>query len=103
MMNRSLLGKAILISGLIFLLNGAVNAAEILLRTAPPAIRVEVRPKAPHAHAVWVPGHRVWCAGKYSWTGGHWIKHRPGFVYVPGHWVKRPGGWVWIEGYWKRG
>ena len=98
---KSILRIAIL-TGLILVLNGNANAATVVIKTPPPALKVVVKPKAIYAKAVWIPGRWVWHRGKYIWVGGYWVRHRPGHVYVPGRWVQRSGGWVWVSGRWKK-
>ncbi|RMF60706.1 MAG: hypothetical protein D6748_03505 [Calditrichaeota bacterium] len=94
----------ILVITLAFLigLSSTVDAGTIIIKTPPPAIKVEIRPFKPFPNAVWIPGHWSWKRGHYVWVKGHWVKQRKGFVWVRGHWVRRHGGWVWIPGHWKR-
>jgi hypothetical protein len=67
---------------------------------APPPPRVERRPAAPFADAVWVDGHWGWRDGRWAWTRGHWdVEHRGGH-WAPGHWDSGPKGYVWTEGHW---
>ncbi len=84
------------------LFSNSCAARPIYVKTAPPAVKVEVRPAPPYRGAVWVPGHWAWRHGRYVWVKGHWVKPRHGYVYVPGHWVKKRYGWVWVSGHWKR-
>lgn len=74
----------------------------VVVHTAPPPPRAEVKPAPPYPNAVWIPGHWKWKRGRYVWVPGHWAKPRRGYVWVPGHWEKRPRGWVWVPGHWKR-
>ncbi len=74
----------------------------VVIKKAPPVLRVEVKPAPPFARAVWIPGHWVWRGHTYVWVKGHWVKPRKGFTWVPGHWNKKRHGWVWIPGHWKR-
>ncbi len=70
-----------------------------VVRSAPPAPRVEVAPP-PRAGYVWVAGHWRWAHGGYVWEPGHWQVERVGYHWVPGHWAARGPGWVWVEGHW---
>lgn len=74
----------------------------IYVKTAPPAVRVTVKPARPFAKAVWMAGHWAWRGKKYVWVSGKWVKPRSGYVYVPGQWVKKRRGWVWVGGHWKK-
>jgi hypothetical protein len=79
-------------------------AAEIIVQTAPPPLRVEVVPALPGPAAKWFwrPGHWRWNGARYVWVRGHYIHRiRPGAVWVAGHWADRPGGFVWVRGRWK--
>ncbi|HVY49791.1 MAG TPA: YXWGXW repeat-containing protein [Minicystis sp.] len=75
-------------------------SGDVVVRTPPPAERVEVVPRA-RPGFVWVRGHWRWNGHEYVWVAGHWDTVRAGHVWVEGHWDKRPGGWVWVEGYWR--
>jgi hypothetical protein len=51
----------------------------VYTRPAAPPVKVEIRPKRPHARAVWVPGHWKWSRWKrrHVWVPGHWrVKKR---------------------------
>lgn len=75
----------------------------VVVRTPPPAARVEVRPARPGPGHVWIGGHWRWSGRRYVWAGGHWSRPpHPGAVWVAGHWARRGGGWVWVTGHWKR-
>jgi len=41
-------------------------------RPAPPAVRVEVIPRAPSPRHHWAPGHYQWRRGHYVWVGGRY-------------------------------
>jgi hypothetical protein len=81
-----------------------VNCAPrtVYVRTAPPAVKAEVKPAAPYKNAVWIAGRWAWKKGEYVWVTGHWVKPRSGYAWVPGHWVKKRRGWIWIEGHWRK-
>lgn len=87
----------------IFIGSTSIACARVVyVRHAPPAVRVEVKPRAPYRHSVWVAGYWRWKSNRYLWVPGHWVVARPGFVWVSGHWVKKPRGWVWVSGHWKK-
>ncbi|RMI20791.1 MAG: hypothetical protein D6681_02060 [Calditrichaeota bacterium] len=96
----------VLMVALAAFLSGMGTPAEahgvIVVKTAPPPVKVVVRPARPFRGAVWIPGHWAWRHGHWVWVSGRWVKPRKGYVWVPGHWAKRPRGWVWIPGHWKR-
>ena len=74
----------------------------VYVKTAPPAVKVEVKPAPPYADAVWMPGHWSWYGNEYVWVSGRWTKPNKGYVWIPGHWAKKPRGWVWIDGHWRK-
>lgn len=75
----------------------------VVVKKAPPKVRVEVRTAAPSPNHVWVAGHWSWRTGKYVWVGGTWkVRPTSSATWVTGHWTKRPRGWVWVPGHWKR-
>jgi hypothetical protein len=73
-----------------------------VIRTPPPAARIEVRPAPPFVGAIWIDGHWLHRHGEWVWSPGYWIK-RPGprARWIPGHWVKRPWGWKRVHGRWR--
>ncbi|MDZ7338424.1 MAG: hypothetical protein ONB30_07785 [candidate division KSB1 bacterium] len=73
----------------------------VYVRSAPPAVRVEVAGPPPFAAAVWIPGHWEW-HGSWVWFPGHWAKAPRGKVWVPGYWQQTPRGWRWVKGHWAR-
>ncbi len=74
-----------------------------VVRTHPPAARVEVRSEPPYADAVWIEGYWQRRHNDWVWIGGHW-QRRPsrGAEWVPGYWAETPRGWRWIPGRWRR-
>ena len=76
--------------------------AGVIIKVKPPAVKVEVRPKAKFKNAVWVNGRWNWNGRKHVWVKGYWVRPRAGHVWVAGRWAKRPGGYVWIKGHWKK-
>lgn len=101
-MSRNLFKFFLIAAASLILSTATAGAGVIFIKTAPPAVKIEVRPHAPFAKAVWIPGHWTWKRGRYVWAKGHYVKHRKGFAWVPGHWKKRRAGWVWVGGHWKR-
>jgi hypothetical protein len=75
-------------------------ARTVVVRSAPPEPRMETRPAAPNARAVWIDGHWKWNGRRYVWQSGHW-EGNPKGTWVPGHWKKTPRGHVWVKGHWK--
>jgi WXXGXW repeat (2 copies) len=75
-------------------------SSEVVIRTAPPAERVEVVGVAPSAQHFWIKGHWQWTGSDWAWTPGRWELRRASAVWQGGHWVAQRGGWVWVEGRW---
>ncbi len=76
-------------------------AGTVVVRQAPPAPKVEVKPARPGKKAVWIGGHWKWNGHRYVWSNGHWAKNPKG-AWVPGHWAQRGRGHVWVKGHWQR-
>jgi hypothetical protein len=76
------------------------NAQVVAL--APPAVRVEVIPRAPEPHVFWVGGYWGWYGGRHVWMGGHWERERPGWGYERAHWMHEGRGWRFAPGHWHR-
>jgi hypothetical protein len=94
--------KRLLILAAAALLATGSAFAQTVIRVAPPAPVVEVRPVAPGPRYVWTGGYYRWYGGRYIWAPGRWVyPPRAGVVWVPGHWTARQGGWVWISGHWR--
>jgi hypothetical protein len=84
-----------------FLAVGAF-AADVVVRIAPPRVRVEHRPHAPGRDYVWVSGYQRWDGRGYVWEPGRWERPpRAHARWEAHHWVKRDGGWVLVEGHWR--
>ena len=89
--------------GFLFIGNPAqAGARVVVIKKAPPAVRVEVRPDRPFRNAIWVAGHWGYQHGRYVWVSGRWIAPRHGMTYVSGHWKRVNHGWVWVEPHWRR-
>jgi hypothetical protein len=80
----------------------AAGAAELIVRVAPPAPRVEVVPAPRHGY-VWVPGYWDYRGHRHVWVAGTYVRERPGYRYVEPRWVEHHGGWVIERGHWDRG
>jgi hypothetical protein len=79
-------------------------AARVYVRVGPPAAVVEVRPAAPGAAYVWVPGYHRWDGAAYVWVPGAWAVPPAAryHAWVPGHWVHHAShGWYWVDGHWR--
>ena len=70
-------------------------------RSAPPALGVEERGRAPGAGYLWTPGYYGWNGRGHVWHGGRWYAGRRGYEYVGpgwhswrGRWGYRPGRWI---------
>jgi hypothetical protein len=74
----------------------------VVVRIAPPALKVVVRPAKPHPHSVWIAGYWDYRGGRYVWTHGRWVNPKKGHVWVDSHWKKTRNGWVRVPGHWKR-
>ena len=78
------------------------SAADLYVRVAPPAPRVEYVPAPRHGYA-WVPGYWDYRGHRHVWIAGTWVRERPGYRYVGPRWVERDGGWSMEHGRWARG
>lgn len=63
---------------------------DFFVNVGPPPLRYEVVP-APRVGYVWAPGFWDWRYGRYVWIRGHFVHHRPGYLYEPVRWVHRDG------------
>src|ERR1051326_4266513 len=81
---------------------GAAQAADVVIRVRPPALRVEHRPHQPGPGYVWVRGYHRWDGRAYVWEPGRWERPpREHAVWVAPRWEHRHGGWVFVEGRWR--
>ncbi len=105
LLNRLWISRKItvlVIAGSVVCLSARSMGAEVIIRTAPPAVRVETVPPPPSRYHVWDPGHWRWDGHGYVWIPGHYINNPHRYArWVPGHWVNRGGGWFWVEGHWR--
>ena len=79
-----------------------VQAAEIYIQIAPPALRYESVP-APRVGHTWVPGYWDWRGDRHVWVSGTFVVDRPGYYYERPRWVQREGGYYLNRGEWRRG
>jgi hypothetical protein len=81
---------------------GTANAAEVVVRVAPPRAMVEHRPVRPGPNYVWINGYHRWDGNAYRWEGGRWeMPPRHHAVWVAPRWEHRHGGYVFVEGRWR--
>ena len=81
---------------------GSAQAADVVVKIAPPRLRVEHRPAAPGPGYVWVRGYNRWDGNAYVWVPGEW--QRPPHahaVWVAPRWQHRHDGYVFVEGRWR--
>jgi hypothetical protein len=81
---------------------GAAQAAEVVVKVAPPKARVEHRGTRPSRDHVWVGGYHKWDGKAYVWEPGRWeAPPRAHAVWVAPRWQHRHDGWVFVEGHWR--
>jgi len=96
--------RKIILSGLlaIGLGIGAAQAADIVVKLKPPALKIEKHPARPGPEYVWVGGYHKWDGNAYVWVPGEWQKPpREHAVWVAPRWEHRGDGYVFVEGRWK--
>jgi WXXGXW repeat (2 copies) len=97
---RNLLGAAAL-GALLFTAGTPSMAADVVVKVAPPALRVETPPASPGVDFAWRPGYWRWGGTEHVWVGGAYERRpHPGAEWQPGNWDHRGDGWVWGEGHW---
>jgi hypothetical protein len=80
----------------------SVSVKEVIVRTAPPALRKEVIVERPSPRHVWVAGYWVWHSNKHDWVAGHWeVPPRGKTAWVEARWDRRGDSFVFIEGFWR--
>ena len=82
--------------------NVAIGGPEIVIRSQPPAERIEVIPASPGPDFIWIRGHwspmpppaQVEVIGAVPYAGAVWVR---------GHWAWRPylGRYAWVPGHWQ--
>src|ERR1035437_7255570 len=98
---KSMVQKTLL--GLVFagLLAVSAPAADVVIRVAPPRIRVEKRPAPPSRKHAWVSGYPRWDGNAYQWQGGEGEEPPTGpDKGLAHHYVRRNGVYVLVEGHW---
>ncbi len=79
---------------------GAANAADVVVKVAPPKAVVEHRGTAPSRDHVWVGGYHRWDGNAYVWEKGRWeMPPHPHAVWVAPRWNHRSDGYVFVEGH----
>jgi hypothetical protein len=97
MLSRKLIG--FVFAGLV-----AINAeaADVVVRIAPPHPIVERHGPPPGRGYLWVPGYYNWNGRSYVWVPGTWqLPPRPHAHWTPHRWVRRDHGWVLVPGHWR--
>ena len=56
---------------------------------------------APRSGFVWIPGFWDWRYNRHHWVAGHWVRHRPGYVYEPTRWHHRDGRYYYHRAGWR--
>jgi hypothetical protein len=81
---------------------GVAQAADVIVRVAPPRAVVEHRGRAPSRDYVWIPGYYRWEGRRYAWERGRWERppHRHARWVAP-RWSHRNHGYVFSEGRWR--
>ncbi len=75
---------------------------EVVVKTAPPALRKETRPDLPSPKHVWVAGYWTWQDEAYAWSPGLWmLPPEPQTVWVPPRHEVRSGVTIYISGFWR--
>jgi opacity protein-like surface antigen len=81
---------------------GTAQAAEVVVRVAPPRVVVETRGSAPSHQHVWIGGYHRWDGNAYVWEKGRWeAPPRAGAHWVAPRWNHRHDGYVFVEGRWR--
>jgi hypothetical protein len=75
----------------------------IVVYENPPPPRVEVRPPAPTAQALWIDGYWTYSANTWVWVDGKWETPRQGYIWVRPTWRDRGGRWEFERGGWRAG
>jgi hypothetical protein len=81
---------------------GGVQAADIVVKIAPPRAVVEHREARPSPQHVWIAGYHRWDGNNYAWEKGRWeVPPRANAVWIAPRWTHRKDGYVFAEGRWK--
>jgi hypothetical protein len=80
----------------------SAQAADIVVKTKPPATRVERRPPRPSPKHVWIGGYHKWDGRAYAWEPGRWeVPPREHAVWVAPKWQHSNDGYTFVEGRWR--
>ena len=80
---------------------GTAQAADIVVKVAPPRAVVEHRGKAPSRNHVWMSGYQRWDGNRYTWESGRWeVPPRPHAKWIAPTWHHRHGEYVFSDGHW---
>jgi hypothetical protein len=81
---------------------GVAQAADIVVRVAPPRGMSEHRGRAPSRDHVWIPGYQRWEGNRYMWEKGRWeVPPRRHAKWQAARWDHRRNGYVFTEGHWR--
>jgi hypothetical protein len=81
---------------------GAAQAADVVVRVAPPRAVVEHRDVRPSRNHVWIAGYHRWDGNAYVWEKGRWeVPPKPHAKWVAPRWNHRKDGYVFAEGHWR--
>jgi len=81
---------------------GAAQAADVVVRIAPPHAVSEHRDARPSRDHVWIAGYHRWDGNRYVWEKGRWEKPpRAHAKWVAPRWNHRKDGYVFSEGHWR--
>jgi hypothetical protein len=79
---------------------GAAQAADVVVKIAPPHAMVEHRDARPSREHVWIAGYHRWDGNHYVWERGRWERPpRPHAKWVAPRWNHRKDGYVFSEGH----
>ena len=92
---------ATLVAGAVGSASSLAISAEILIRVAPPELRIEKVPEARRGY-LWAPGYWDWRHEHHTWVRGSWMRERPGYMYHQPVWEQREGNWHIQRGNWSR-
>lgn len=81
---------------------GSAQAADIVVKVAPPHAVAEHREARPSPKHVWIPGYHRWDGNHYVWEKGRWeLPPHANAKWVAPRWTHRKDGYVFAEGHWR--
>ncbi len=108
MLHRALMALAIAIFGVLYpAAAGAgvdvrLTLPRVHVRTAPPAVREEIRTEQPSPRHTWVEGYWAWRDARQVWIAGHWaVPPHEGMVWERARWERSRNGYDFTEGNWR--